>query len=42
MSDVLGPRTGVPYQPNKFEQALDAIARMSKLHVLRLTNSPNY
>ncbi|KAH4103590.1 hypothetical protein HBH98_011040 [Parastagonospora nodorum] len=40
--DILGPRQGVPYTPNEFEQALTAIAGMPKLRILRFTNPPNY
>ncbi|KAH7089490.1 hypothetical protein FB567DRAFT_559025 [Paraphoma chrysanthemicola] len=41
-SDILGPQPGVTYVANDFEEALQAIASMPKLKVLRFTNPPNY
>jgi hypothetical protein len=41
-SDFLGPRPGIPFEPSEFEQALSAIASMSKLRGLQLTNLPDY
>jgi hypothetical protein len=41
-SDFLGPRPGIPFEPSEFEQAISAIASMSKLRRLQLTNLPDY
>ncbi|KAH7073953.1 hypothetical protein BKA63DRAFT_515100 [Paraphoma chrysanthemicola] len=40
--DILGPQPGVSFVANEFEEALQAVASMPKLKVLRLTNPPNY
>lgn len=41
-SDVLGSRHGIPFHPNRFEQALTAIASMPELRIQRLTKPPDY
>jgi hypothetical protein len=41
-SDFLGPRSGIPFEPSEFEQALSAIASMPKLRRLQLTNLHDY